>query len=159
MSTDTKGSVRVAVNAANKDLVKGLYTDDSKPLEPKNDSRKHPDTNLAAAIACMSFAGFTTEKMLSALRISREVMMTHYRDEWENGHTNMLNDIASSLANRARAGSDTAAIFLLKTRGGGKFSERQAIDLNASVEVTYKTELVKELAGLLSEGRVIEHEP
>jgi hypothetical protein len=70
----------------------------------------------------------------------------------------MVNDIASSLAQRAKAGSDTAAIFLLKTRGGGKFSERQQVELSGSVEVTHKAALIGELSAMLSRGITIDAE-
>jgi hypothetical protein len=69
----------------------------------------------------------------------------------------MVDKIAGSLAQRALAGSDTAAIFLLKTRGGGKFVERQQVDMN--VEVTHKTELVNQLAGMITRGITIDAEP
>jgi len=69
----------------------------------------------------------------------------------------MVQKIAGSLAQRALAGSDTAAIFLLKTRGAGKFVERQAVDMN--VEVTHKAELVTQLAGMIGKGITIDAEP
>jgi len=67
--------------------------------------------------------------------------------------------IAGSLAQRALAGSDTAAIFLLKTRGQGKFTERQNLELSGSVEVTHKAELVSQLAGMIGRGITIDAEP
>lgn len=122
----------------------------------KNDARKHPDETLRQVVANMSLAGFTVAQVCSSLRMSAETLMQHYRAEYENGGSNLVAEIAGSLAQRAKAGSDTAAIFLLKTRGGGKFLERQQVDL--SVEVTHKTELVRELAGLIGKGRTIEGE-
>jgi hypothetical protein len=130
----------------------------SRPVTPINDIRKHPDANLSAAIATMSFSGFDARRVCSALRISPSTLFEHYRDEFENGCSNMVNDIAQSLAQRAKAGSDTAAIFLLKTRGGGKFSERQQVELSGSVEVTHKAALIGELSAMLSRGITIDGE-
>ena len=130
-----------------------------RAVTPKNDSKKHPDQQLSAAVASMSFAGFTAVQVCNCLRISADTLYRYYRDEWENGHSNMVNQISGSLAQRALAGSDTAAIFLLKARGRGQFNERQTVDLNASVTVSHKAELLQELSGLLTRGIVIDVEP
>lgn len=131
----------------------------SRPVTPINDIRKHPDANLSAAIASMSFAGFDARRVCSALRISPTTLFEHYSDEFENGCSRMVDQISGSLAQRALAGSDTAAIFLLKTRGGGKFTERQNLELSGSVEVTHKAELVSQLAGMIAQGITIDAEP
>lgn len=123
----------------------------------KNENRKHPDQNISAAVASMAFAGFDARRISNVLRISLETLYQYYRDEFENGGSRMIDRISGSLAQRALAGSDTAAIFLLKTRGGGAFSERQTVDVN--VEVTHRTELVSQLASMLARGRVIDAEP
>jgi hypothetical protein len=86
-----------------------------------------------------------------------DTLYKHYKHELETGQHAMVQKIAGSLAQRALAGSDTAAIFLLKTRGAGKFTERQTLDV--SVEVTHKAELVTELAGMIGRGIVIDAEP
>ena len=135
------------------------YQSDITLVTPINDNRRHPDQTLSAAVASMSFAGFDARRVCSALRISPNTLFDHYRDEFENGCSRMVDQISGSLAQRALAGSDTAAIFLLKTRGGGKFSERQNIELSGSVEVTHKAELVTQLAGLISQGITIDAEP
>jgi len=122
----------------------------------KNDARKHPDETLGQVVATMSLAGFTVAQVCSSLRMSAETLMQHYRHEYETGGSKLISEIAGSLAQRAKAGSDTAAIFLLKTRGGGKFTERQQLDV--SVEVTHKAELVRELATMIGKGKVIEGE-
>ena len=146
--------------------IKSIYTDitpsdqsDITSITPINDNRKHPDSTLSAAVASMSFAGFDARRVCSALRISPNTLFDHYRDEFENGCSRMVDKISGSLAQRALAGSDTAAIFLLKTRGGGKFTERQNVELSGSVEVTHKAELVTQLAGMISRGITIDAEP
>ena len=132
---------------------------DMQSVTPLNDYKKHPDATLSAAVASMSFAGFDARKICNALRMSAETLYTHYQDEFENGCSRMVDKISGSLAQRALAGSDTAAIFLLKTRGGGKFTERQNVELSGSVEVTHKAALVTELSGLISRGITIDAEP
>ena len=86
-----------------------------------------------------------------------DTLYKHYKHELETGQHAMVQKIAGSLAQRALGGSDTAAIFLLKTRGGGKFVERQQVDM--SVEVTHKAELVSQLAGMITQGVTIDAEP
>lgn len=146
--------------------IRSIYTDitpsyqsDITAITPINDSRKHPDATLSAAVASMSFAGFDARRVCSALRISPNTLHGYYQDEFENGCSRMVDKISGSLAQRALAGSDTAAIFLLKTRGGGKFTERQNVELSGSVEVTHKAALVTELSGLIARGITIDAEP
>lgn len=164
------GSEKAAVKAAEADIGQGdirqVYADitpqhqsDITPITPINDARKHPDSTLSAAVASMSFAGFDARRICSALRISPNTLHSHYQDEFENGCSRMVDRIAGSLAQRALAGSDTAAIFLLKTRGAGKFTERQGVELSGSVEVTHKAELVTELATMIGRGITIDAEP
>jgi hypothetical protein len=162
------GSEKAAVKTAEADISNGdirqIYSDitpqhqsDITPITPINDARKHPDSTLSAAVASMSFAGFDARRICSALRISPNTLHNHYQDEFENGCSRMVNQIAGSLAQRALAGSDTAAIFLLKTRGQGKFVERQAVDMN--VEVTHKADLVSQLSSMIGRGITIDAEP
>jgi hypothetical protein len=86
----------------------------------------------------------------------------HYDYEFKNGHSNMVNDIAQSLAQRAKAGSDTAAIFLLKTRGGGKFTERNAVELTGkdggAIQIEHRAEILQNVSGILRQGLTIDGE-
>lgn len=126
------------------------------PIAPKKDPRNHPDPNVGQAVANLVFAGMTQDTICRVLKIGLDTLHTHYRHELDTGQVSMVNDIAQSLAQRAKAGSDTAAIFLLKTRGGGKFSERQQVELSGSVEVTHKAALIGELSAMLSRGITID---
>jgi len=128
------------------------------PIAPKKDPRNHPDPNVGQAVANLVFAGMTQDTICRVLKIGLDTLHTHYRHELDTGQVSMVNDIAQSLAQRAKAGSDTAAIFLLKTRGGGKFSERQQVELSGSVEVTHKAALIGELSAMLSRGITIDGE-
>ena len=129
----------------------------SLPIVPVKDARQHPDAAVAQTVANMVFAGMTQETICRVLKIGMDTLYKHYKHELDTGQSAMVQKIAGSLAQRALAGSDTAAIFLLKTRGGGKFVERQQVDMN--VEVTHKAELVTQLAGLISQGITIDAEP
>jgi hypothetical protein len=110
----------------------------------------------------MSFSGFTMAQVCSALRLSESTVREHYDYEFKNGQSNMVNDIAQSLAQRAKAGSDTAAIFLLKTRGAGKFTERNGIELTGkdggAIEIQQRTEILQTVSGLLNKGITIDGE-
>ena len=159
MTAPTQGvDTKTAQKSLERDIEQ-IKNGELQNVTPKNDNKKHPDQSISAAVASMSFAGFTAVQACNCLRISAETLYRHYRDEWENGHSNMVNQISGSLAQRALAGSDTAAIFLLKARGRGQFNERQTVDLNASVTVSHKAELLQELSGLLTRGIVIDVEP
>ena len=134
----------------------------TRAVSPKNDNRKHPDAMIAQSVATMSFSGFTMDMVCNALRISESTVREHYDYEFKNGQSNMVSEIAGSLAQRAKAGSDTAAIFLLKTRGGGKFTERNALELTGAnggpIEIAQRTEVVSKLAGRLAHGITIDGE-
>lgn len=127
------------------------------PIVPVKDNRQHPDPATAQTVANMVFCGQTQETICRVLKMGMDTLYKHYKHELETGQYAMVQKIAGSLAQRALAGSDTAAIFLLKTRGNGKFVERQQVDM--SVEVTHKAELVNQLAGMITKGITIDAEP
>ena len=132
------------------------------PVSPKNDLRKHPDQTLSRSIATMSFSGFTMDMICNALRLSESTVRQYYDHEFKTGQANMVSEIAGSLAQRALAGSDTAAIFLLKTRGAGKFTERNALELTGkdggAIEIQQRTEILSTLNGILTKGITIDGE-
>ncbi len=140
-----------------------MVEQNTRRVSPINDNKRHPDPTLAQSVATMSFAGFTMDKVCSALRMSEATVRKYYDHEFKSGHSNMVSEIAGSLAQRAMSGSDTAAIFLLKTRGGGKFTERNAVELTGAnggpIEVQQRTEILTGLAGLLERGITIDMTP
>jgi hypothetical protein len=162
------GSDKAAVKTAEADIRQGDirqttslgdivdYTT-SLPIVLQKDARQHPDPATAQTVANMVFCGQTQDTICRVLKMGMDTLYKHYKHELETGQHAMVQKIAGSLAQRALAGSDTAAIFLLKTRGAGKFTERQTLDV--SVEVTHKAELVTELAGMIGRGIVIDAEP
>ena len=139
-----------------------MVQQNTRSVSPINDTRRHPDPVLAQSVATMSFAGFTMDKVCSALRLSESTVRKYYDHEFKNGQSNMVSEIAESLAQRAKAGSDTAAIFLLKTRGHGKFTERNAVELTGKdgnpIEITHRAEVVSRLAGQLAHGITLDGE-
>lgn len=140
-----------------------LVEQNTRTVSPINDKRRHPDPNLSASVATMSFAGFTMSQVCNALRLSESTVRQYYDFEFKNGQTNLVSEIAGSLAQRALSGSDTAAIFLLKTRGNGKFSERNALELTGKdggpIEIEHRAAILSGLAGALEQGITIDHEP
>lgn len=168
-ATTEQGGMRgsgVAVEPLQKPLVRSgegdMVQQNTKPVSPINDTRRHPDPVLAQSVATMSFSGFTMDMVCRALRMSESTVRQHYDFEFKNGQSNMVSEIANSLAQRAKAGSDTAAIFLLKTRGHGKFTERNAVELTGKdgnpIEITHRTEIVGRLAGQLAHGITLDGE-
>jgi hypothetical protein len=156
------GSVEKAAQSVLERQGGDMVQQNTRTVSPINDKRSHPDANLAATIATMSFSGFTMSQVCSALRLSESTVREHYDYEFKNGQSNMVNDIAQSLAQRAKAGSDTAAIFLLKTRGAGKFTERNGIELTGkdggAIEIQKRTEILQTVSGLLNKGITIDGE-
>lgn len=154
---ETNGAPRVE----NASLQKPLARSGANSEAPKkHGNRVHPDGNLAATIATMSLAGFTHKQMAAALKISESTLHEHYRYELDNGRVNTMTQVVQSLAQRAIAGSDTAAIFLAKARLG--WSDRQQVELTGAnggpIEIAQKTEIVTRLAGELARGITIDHD-
>ena len=168
-ATTEQGGMRgsgVASRPPKNDLMRpeqgAMVQQNTRAVSPINDTRRHPDPVLAQSVATMSFAGFTMDKVCSALRLSESTVRKYYDHEFKNGQSNMVSEIAESLAQRAKAGSDTAAIFLLKTRGHGKFTERNAVELTGKdgnpIEITHRAEVVSRLAGTLAHGITLDGE-
>lgn len=106
----------------------------------------------------MSLAGYSQADVAKLMRISPETIHEHYHDEMVFGRQKAMAEVVGSLAQRAVAGSDTAAIWLTKTRLG--WSEKSQLDINANVQMTVqRNELVAELANLITKGITIDQEP
>lgn len=141
----------------------GVIVDqNTSAVAPKKDNRKHPDPAVAQTVANMAFAGQTQDTICRVLKMSMSTLYQHYKHELDTGQASMVNQISTSLAQRAMSGSDTAAIFLLKTRGGGKFTERNALELTGKdggpIEIAQRTEILQSVNGLLRKGITIEGE-
>lgn len=140
-----------------------VVSQNTTPVAPQKDNRRHPDPAIAQTVANMAFAGQTQDTICRVLKMSMSTLYEHYKHELDTGQASMVNQISTSLAQRAMGGSDTAAIFLLKTRGGGKFTERNAVELTGAnggpIEIAQRTEILTGLAGLLERGITIDVEP
>jgi hypothetical protein len=139
-----------------------LVNQNTTPVAPQKDNRRHPDTAIAQTVANMAFAGQTQDTICRVLKMSMSTLYEHYKHELDTGQASMVNQISTSLAQRAMGGSDTAAIFLLKTRGGGKFTERTNVELTGKdggpIEIAQRTEVVGKLVGQIAKGITIEGE-
>jgi hypothetical protein len=131
-------------------------------IAPLKDNRRHPDPAVAQTVANMVFAGMTQDTICRVLKMGLDTLHNHYKHELETGQAGMVNQISTSLAQRALSGSDTAAIFLLKTRGNGKFSERNALELTGKdggpIEIEHRAAILTGLAGALEKGITIDGE-
>jgi hypothetical protein len=134
----------------------------TKTITPIKDNRRHPDPAVAQTVANMVFAGMTQDTICRVLKMGLDTLHNHYKHELETGQAGMVNQISTSLAQRALSGSDTAAIFLLKTRGNGKFSERNALELTGKdggpIEIEHRAAILTGLAGALEKGITIDGE-
>lgn len=132
-------------------------TDTKDGRRPKG---THPNPTIAQTVATMSLAGFTVRQVCEALKVSPETLSEHYDDEIKHGRTRMMTEVVGSLAQRAIAGSDTAAIFLAKARLG--WSDRQQVELTGKdggpIEIQARAEILAGVAGLLERGITIEGE-
>ena len=118
----------------------------------------HPDPAISQAITTMALAGFPQADICKVCKISSDTLNQYYLEEATHGRQRVMAEVVGSLAQRAIAGSDTAAIWLTKTRLG--WSDRQQVDMNANIEVVHhRGELVSELAGLIQKGITIDAEP
>lgn len=131
-------------------------------IRPIKDTRQHPDPAVAQTVANMTFAGMSQETIARVLKMGLDTLHKYYKHEVEHGQTAMVSNIAGSLAQRALSGSDTAAIFLLKTRGKGQFSERQQLELTGKdggpIQIEHAMVLDR-IASALEKGITIDHEP
>ena len=168
-ATTEQGGMRgsgVAVEPLKKPLARSdaviVDHNTKSPIVAEKDGRRHPDPAIAQTIANMVFAGMTQETICKVLKMGMDTLYKHYKHELDTGQAAIVNDIAQSLAQRAKAGSDTAAIFLLKTRGSGKFTERNAVELTGKdgnpIEITHRAEVVSRLAGTLAHGITLDGE-
>ena len=127
-------------------------------VSPEKRLHNHPDPAISQAITTMALAGFSQADICKVCKISAETIAQYYHDEATHGRQRVMAEVVGSLAQRAIAGSDTAAIWLTKTRLG--WSDRQQVDVNANIEVVHhRGELMSELTGLIQKGITIDAEP
>ena len=91
-------------------------------FDPGIDKRL-PTKHEKFVVRCMVFAGIPQPRIAATLRVSDATLKRLFQHELDHGTDMMVTDIAVASAQRAKAGSDTMSIFLLKTRGRGAFKE------------------------------------
>ena len=83
-----------------------------------------PSDDDQRMVQMLKFAGYTDEDIASALYMSVETLQKFFAFELNNAKTLIIGDLATRAYTRARQGNDVLTMFLLKTRGGGAFSEK-----------------------------------
>lgn len=83
-----------------------------------------PSEDDQRMVQMLKFSGYTDEDIASALYMSVETLQKHFAFELRNAKTLIIGDLATRAYTRARQGNDVMTMFLLKTRGGGAFSEK-----------------------------------
>ena len=86
--------------------------DGPPPHKPTDEQRKQVET--------LSGFGIPQVDIAREIGIHDETLRKHYRHELDSGVTKANSRVAQGLYKRAIEGSDTAAIFWLKTRAGWK---------------------------------------
>lgn len=76
------------------------------------------------AVKVLSFCGYTQEQIAYATGMSVESLVRHFEFELQTARMLIIGDLTSRAITRARQGDNILTMFLLKTRGEGRFSER-----------------------------------
>jgi hypothetical protein len=76
-----------------------------------------PNDGNRAIVAELAAYGTTQEKIASYLKICVETLVKHYRDELDNGKTQVIKEVAKGLVAKAKDGDLVATMFYLKTQG------------------------------------------
>lgn len=87
-----------------------------------------PNEQERQMVRVFKFAGYTDEDVARFLNMSVETLLKHFSFELQNARMAVIGDLTNRAVTRARQGNDTFVMFLLKTRGGGHFSERVAAE-------------------------------
>jgi hypothetical protein len=85
-----------------------------------------------AVVAAMG-GGATHAMLANMMGISTDTLTKHFRNELDHGSEMALNQIATTLYQKAKAGDVACMIFYLKARGRGQWSEKQQVDVKMDV--------------------------
>jgi hypothetical protein len=108
------------------------------PHQPEDDNRQ--------LVANMAAFGIDQDTIAKIIGVSHGTLTTHYRHELSVGQAQLIAAVAGRLAKSALAGDTTAAIFILKTRGG--WSEKVQIEDMRDANLT----IVLNAAGMKMNG-------
>jgi len=98
-----------------------------------------PTEQQRRVVIMLKFAGYTDEDVGKYMSMSVESLQKYFPDEVEIGKMGVVGDLTNRAVFRAQQGNDVLTMFLLKTRGGGNFSER-AVQMQALGEGLAQTE-------------------
>lgn len=120
-----------------------------------------PSADDRLMVQMLKFSGYTDEDVASALYMSVETLQKHFDFELKNAKTLIIGDLATRAYVRARQGNDVMTMFLLKTRGGGAYSEKAAMAASItdslkdaeSLSDEKKAQVISSLVDLLSPKR------
>lgn len=109
--------------------------DNVVPLAPKKKvGEAHVPTNEGRTLVSVCAAcGYTLEQTASLLKVSIPTLRKHYEHELTSGRDAMIAKVAGNLFATAMQRADlkasnTASIFILKTRGGWRENEKPETD-------------------------------
>jgi len=98
-----------------------------------------PNEQEKRVVIMLKFAGYTDEDVARYMSMSVESLLKYFPDELALGKMGVIGDLTNRAVFRAKEGNDVLTMFLLKTRGGGNFSER-AVQMQALGDALDKTE-------------------
>jgi len=98
-----------------------------------------PTKQQRDAVATLKFCGYNDEDIAYCVGMSPESLARYFAFELRTSRMLMVGDLAGRAFTRARQGDATLSMFLLKTRGGGNFSER-AVQMQTLTDALDKTE-------------------
>lgn len=93
----------------------------------------NPTPATRAKVKAFVASGISQAGIASSLGIARSTLNLHYKAELATGAEEMIGAIGSSVMQRALAGDNTCAIFVLKTRGG--WTEKVHHEHSGAVEI------------------------
>lgn len=115
-----------------------------------------PTKQQRDAVKMLKFCGYTDEDISYATGMSVESLQKYFEFELKTAKMLLIGDLANRAMHRAKQGNDVLTMFLLKTRGDGRFSEKAAmvgalVDESAAggVDESKRAQVVSQILDLL----------
>ncbi len=86
-----------------------------------------PTPEQRAQVSRLKFGGANDETIAAVLEISVNTLVKHFFRELDLSRAELLGQVAASLYNAALGGNVVAGIFIMKTRGGWRETDRHEI--------------------------------
>lgn len=108
---------------------------DAQPADQALAERPHGNAHVPSRrgrrlVKGMIAGGMTQKAVAALMNISEDTLQKHYRMELDHGQEAAMSLLYRSLYRRALHGDTTAAIFLLKSRGG--FRDRDPLNVQVN---------------------------